>query len=91
MMFDLVRLRAVEERRWLVRASTSGPSAIVDPWGRVRVATEPGTREVILGAIRPRTQLSIYARVGDLFGLACAVAVAAGLALRRPRAAGSSE
>jgi apolipoprotein N-acyltransferase len=91
MMFDLVRLRAVEERRWLVRASTSGPSAIVDPWGRVRVATEPGTREVILGAIRPRTQLSIYARVGDLFGLACAVAVAAGVALRRPRAAGSSE
>ncbi len=86
MMFDLVRLRAVEERRWLVRASTSGPSAIVDPWGRVRVATEPGTRQVILGAIRPRSSLSTYARVGDLFGLACAAAVLAGVVLRRPRA-----
>jgi apolipoprotein N-acyltransferase len=88
MMFDLVRLRAVEERRWLVRASTSGPSAIVDPWGRVRVATEPGTRQVILGAIRPQSALSTYARVGDLFGLACAAAVLAGVALRRPRASG---
>ena len=29
--FDIVSLRAVEQRRYLVRASTSGPSAIVDP------------------------------------------------------------
>lgn len=93
MMFDLVRLRAVEERRWLVRASTSGPSAIVDPWGRVRVRTEPGTREVILGAIRPQRELSVYARVGDLFGLACAAAVAAGIALgsRRSQTRPSAE
>ncbi len=82
MMFDLVRLRAVEQRRWLVRASTSGPSAIVDPFGRVRVRSEPGVREVILGVIRPQRALSIYARVGDLFAFACTAAVAAGIALR---------
>ena len=31
---DMARLRAIEQRRYLVRASTSGPSAIVDPCGR---------------------------------------------------------
>jgi apolipoprotein N-acyltransferase len=89
MMLDLVRLRAVEERRWLVRASTSGPSAIVDPWGRVRVRSEPATRHVILGAIQPRRELSVYARVGDLFGFACGAAVLAAIALRGRRSFGA--
>src|SRR5262249_49481331 len=33
--FDMVRLRAVEQRRWIVRASTAGPSGLVDPLGRI--------------------------------------------------------
>ncbi|MGH7289349.1 MAG: apolipoprotein N-acyltransferase, partial [Myxococcota bacterium] len=32
--FHMALVRAIEQRRYLVRASTSGPSAIVDPWGR---------------------------------------------------------
>ena len=38
--FDIVTLRSVEQRRWLVRASTSGPSAIVDPLGRVTARSQ---------------------------------------------------
>ena len=79
MMFDLVSLRAVEQRRWLVRASTSGPSAVVDPWGRVQVRTAAMTRGVVLGSVHPRRELSLYARVGDAFGFACAAAVALAL------------
>src|SRR5262245_6116385 len=44
LQFDIVATRAIEQRRYLVRASTSGPSAIVDPWGRVQARTEPLTR-----------------------------------------------
>jgi apolipoprotein N-acyltransferase len=78
MQFDVVSLRAVEQRRTLVRASTSGPSAVVDPWGRVRVRSEPLTRSVIVGEVRPRRGLTLYNRIGDAFAFACvAVAVAA--------------
>lgn len=76
-MFDMVALRAIEQRRYLVRASTSGPSAIIDPWGRVLARTQPFSRDVALGAVRPRSERSLYGRVGDAFGFGC-VAVLAG-------------
>jgi apolipoprotein N-acyltransferase len=82
--FDIASLRAVEQRRYLVRASTSGPSAIVDPWGRVVVATEPGERTFIEGTVHPRQGRSVYGRVGDLFALLCVGAVASAWLIRRP-------
>jgi len=75
-LFELITLRAVEERRWLIRASTSGPSAIVDPWGRIEVRSAPFTRDVLTGTVRPVSELTTYARVGDLFALSCVGAVA---------------
>jgi apolipoprotein N-acyltransferase len=90
LMFDLVRLRAVEEPRWLVRASTSGPSAIVDPWGRVRAESRLFSQGLVLGGIHPRREPSVYGRVGDLFALGCAAAVGLRLLLpRRGRGPGS--
>ena len=79
MQFDVVTVRAIEQRRYLVRASTSGPSAVVDPWGRVRVRSEPLTRSVIVGTIAPRRERTLYNRLGDTFAFGCAAAV--GLAL----------
>jgi apolipoprotein N-acyltransferase len=82
--FDFVRMRAIEQRRYVVRASTNGFSGVVDPWGRVVVRTEPFTRAVTVGRIAPRDELTLYARVGDIFVALCAAAMAAGL-LRRDR------
>jgi apolipoprotein N-acyltransferase len=83
--FDIVRLRTVEERRYLVRASTSGPSAVVDPLGRVAVHTDFFTQAAIVGTIHPRTEITPYARVGDLFAATCTVVALAawGWAARR--------
>ncbi len=83
LQFDIVTLRAIEQRRYLVRASTSGPSAIVDPWGRVRTHTEPLTSGTIVGVIREHTDRTIYGAIGDAFGLGCLVAVAIGLVAAR--------
>jgi apolipoprotein N-acyltransferase len=83
LMLDTVALRAVETRRWLVRASTSGPSAIVDPWGRTIVRTAPFTRDVALGRVAARSDRTIYTRIGDSFGVACGAGVLAGIALGR--------
>jgi apolipoprotein N-acyltransferase len=79
LQFDIVAMRAIEQRRYLVRASTSGPSAIVDPWGRVQAHTEPLTSGMIAGTVRPRLDVSIYGRLGDAFGLLCLAGVLIGL------------
>ena len=71
-MLAVVGLRAIEQRRYLVRASTSGPSAIVDPWGRRVVRTSARTPHLLRGGVRPEQALTPYARWGDAFGLACA-------------------
>jgi apolipoprotein N-acyltransferase len=73
--FNMVAFRAIEQRRYLVRASSSGPSAIVDPSGRVLARSAPLSEAVVDGAIAPRDDRTPYARVGDLFVFACAAAV----------------
>lgn len=78
-MFAVVRLRAIEQRRYLIRASTSGPSAVVDPWGRVPVRTPAGRPHLLLGGVRPARDLTPYARLGDAFAFACALGVAGAL------------
>ena len=83
-MLDVAALRAVETRRYLVRVSTAGPSAVIDPWGRIRAVTEPGSAAVLIGTIHSRSDETPYVRLGDLFSFACALGVGLALA-RRPR------
>ena len=76
---DIALVRAIEQRRWLVRASTSGPSALVDPWGRIKARTSPSERAVVVGEIAPRAGRTPYARYGDAFALGCLGLVAVAL------------
>ncbi len=69
----MVRLRAVETRRWLVRASTSGPSAVIDPAGRIVDRLPFAQAGTVRAAIETRRDLTPYARVGDLFAWGCAL------------------
>jgi len=82
---DIVSLRAVEQRRWLVRASTAGPSAVVDPWGRVLGRTGLDERRVLIGSLHARHGRTVYAAVGDAFAFACCAAAAVALGLARGR------
>ena len=84
-VFDIILLRAVEQRRYLVRVSTSGPSAIVDPWGRIRAATALETQTTTAGAIAPSHDHTLYYRVGDLFAYACTAAALVALLARARR------
>jgi apolipoprotein N-acyltransferase len=80
---DIATVRAIEQRRWLVRASTAGPSALVDPYGRVTVRTPALERAVAAGDVWPRRGLTVYARAGDAFAFACVAAAALGVAAAR--------
>jgi apolipoprotein N-acyltransferase len=81
--------RAVELRRWLVRATNTGISAVIDPAGRV--VQELGLFEegVLVAQIATSREQTLYARFGDVPILALLLGAAAGaLALgRRPRSA----
>jgi len=70
---QMATMRAIEQRRWVVRASTSGPSAIIDASGRVEVVSDPQTRAALTGTFRRENALSIYSKVGDVFAWACLV------------------
>ncbi len=83
MALDMTRVRAVEQRRWLVRASTWGPSALVDPFGRMTAVTAPDTAAVVAGAVEPLGGVTPYARLGDAFAIACTLVAMAALAARR--------
>jgi apolipoprotein N-acyltransferase len=79
--FDMSALRAVEQRRFLVRASTSGPSAVVDPLGRVTARSALSSTEVITGRVAPMALRTLYAEIGDVFAYACAGLTVAALLL----------
>jgi apolipoprotein N-acyltransferase len=66
---------ALVPRRYLVRASTTGVSAIVDAWGRILATQPPDGVGVALAGVAPRYDLTPYVRFGDVFAIACALAV----------------
>lgn len=67
----MARMRAVENRRYLLRAANSGISAVVDPWGRILSSTGLHRRTVLDGDFRFRQASTFYSRNGDLFAWLC--------------------
>jgi apolipoprotein N-acyltransferase len=60
-----VVLRAVENRRYFLRAATTGISGFVDPFGRVLSSSKLMTPAVLTETIYPTARLSLYTRIGD--------------------------
>ncbi len=58
-------LRAVEARKYLVRAATTGRSALISPWGEVIDYVPANTSGVTDGTIQPLTGMSLYHLWGD--------------------------
>ena len=68
--FSMAVLRAVENRRYLVRTATAGISGFVDPAGRPYILSA-SPEGVKVGTIFPRLELTVYARYGDWFAVLC--------------------
>lgn len=64
-------LRAIENRRWIIRCANGGVSGFVDPVGRYYNTTEMYTRATLKGAIEARRDETFYSRHGDIFGIGC--------------------
>ncbi|MDH3686601.1 MAG: apolipoprotein N-acyltransferase [Myxococcales bacterium] len=62
------RLRAIETRRWLARATPTGYSAIVDAHGTVRAIGRFGASDLVVGEVFGATTTTLSTRYGGAFG-----------------------
>ncbi len=69
----MARVRAVENRRWIVRATNNGYTVSVDPYGRVIEPLPPDVRAATDLPYDFRTDETIYTRFGDWFAWMCVV------------------
>lgn len=84
--FSLAVLRAVEQRRWLARATNTGISAFVDPYGKVTARTGLFRAETLSHAVVPLTEKTVFFALEPWLpwiGLALLLGLAA--LARRPR------
>src|SRR5262249_45781143 len=82
--FAMAPFRAVETRRYLVRAATTGISGAIDPYGRLVASLPAGEAGGPRVRVDGRPGLPPYSRVGDALALGCVLLGVAAVAKRRP-------
>ena len=85
--FAMVRMRAIENRRYVLRAANDGITAVLDPYGRVVERLDRFEPAILTGTFEYRSGRTFYTRFGDVFAWFCCLSTAAafgvGGALRR--------
>ena len=69
----MARVRAVENRRWLLRDTNDGITVSVDPYGRIVARLPSNIRGELDAPYAFRTGLTAYARWGDWLAWLCAI------------------
>jgi len=64
--FSMAVFRAVENRRYVVRAANTGISGIIDPFGRVLNSSPIFVKTIVEGIVYPLKVTTFYLRYGDL-------------------------
>jgi apolipoprotein N-acyltransferase len=79
-----IRMRAVENARWILRDANTGVTASIDPYGRI-VATVPRKIRTVLEAPYALSNVTtFYTRHGDWFAYLCAIISVLALIMRLP-------
>jgi len=73
---NYARLRAIENRRCIIRSANTGISAFIDETGNIHQPTKWWEEAVITDSMSPNSQLTFFSRSGDILSkLAVAVAI----------------
>jgi apolipoprotein N-acyltransferase len=64
--FEMVRMRALENGRYLLRATNTGVTAIIDPHGKVQAQLPQFQRAELSGAFTPYQGSTPYSKYGHL-------------------------
>ncbi len=70
----MAALRAIENRRWVIRATQTGISAVIDPYGRIVRETAFDTPATLHATVRASNVLTPYERWGDAVAWAAVAA-----------------
>lgn len=73
----LAAWRAIETRRFLLRVTNTGYTAVIDPLGRTQGDLEIFSNDYLIADVKPLAVETIYARLGDLAPLLIIGAVSA--------------
>ena len=78
---DMARMRAIENRRWILRDTNTGVTTAIDPHGRGVFSTPRHVRAAFVFPFNYRNEMTFYTRHGDWFAWICALVSAAMLAM----------
>jgi apolipoprotein N-acyltransferase len=70
---NMARMRAIENRRWLLRDTNNGVTAAIDPYGRVRQSIPRHQADALPAQYGFRTDITFYTAHGDVFAWGCAI------------------
>jgi apolipoprotein N-acyltransferase len=70
---NMARMRAIENRRWLLRDTNSGVTAAIDPQGRVRQSIPRHQTDALPAEFAFRNDITFYTAHGDIFAWLCAI------------------
>jgi apolipoprotein N-acyltransferase len=79
---QIARMRALEARRYMLRAANDGVSAVIDPHGRIVSQAPEFTQTVLHSSLTPRQGSTPYLRVGNWLAIGLAGLILAAAALR---------
>jgi apolipoprotein N-acyltransferase len=77
---NMVRMRAIENHRWVLRSTNTGITAAIDPYGRVTMAAPRHIRTSLHVLFGYEHDITFYAAHGDLFAYLCALLTTLALA-----------
>jgi apolipoprotein N-acyltransferase len=79
----IVRMRAAENRRWILRSTNDGVTGTIDPAGRIRGTLPLHTQATSYTGFNYIADQTFYTRHGDWFPVMCAILALGALAASR--------
>ena len=70
---NMSRMRAVENRRWLLRDTNTGITTIIDPYGRLTASVQRHALTSLAARYGYRSDLTFYTVHGDIFAGLCGI------------------
>jgi apolipoprotein N-acyltransferase len=71
--FNMARMRAIENRRWILRDTNTGVTAAIDPEGRVQQSIPRHQVDALPARFGFREDITFYTAHGDVFAWACVI------------------
>ena len=70
---NMSRMRAIENRRWLLRDTNTGITTIIDPYGRLTASIQRHALTSLAARYGYRSDQTFYTMHGDLFAYLCGI------------------